>query len=215
MNRKETVKKLEDSGIIAVVRLQDADNLNNIIAALERGGVRALEITMTTPNAVAIIRDISQTLSSDFLIGAGTVLRPADAEAVIQAGAQFVVSPVFYPEVVKMVHKYDRVVIPGAFSATEIFAAWNAGADVVKVFPATALGPRYFKDIHGPLPQIKLTPTGGVTVDNAAEFMRCGAVFLGAGSALLDKKMIQEQDWQSLEARARAFKNAVESGRSR
>ncbi len=213
MNRREIVQKLEDSGIVAVIRLSGPENLDKIIDALARGGVRALEITMTTPNAVGIIRDISKTLSSDFLIGAGTVLSAEDAEAVIKAGAQFVVSPVFDPEIIKLAHLFDKAVLPGAFSATEIFAAWKAGADIVKVFPATAVGPQYFKDIHGPLPQVKLTPTGGVTIENAEEFIRCGAVCLGAGSALLDKKMIREQNWRGLEERARAFKTAVERGR--
>ncbi len=213
MNRQEIVKRIEESGIVAVLRLSSPENLNKIIAALARGGVRALEITMTTPNAVEIIRNISKTLPSEFLIGAGTVLSPEAAREVIEAGAQFVVSPVFNPEVIRVAHGYDKAVLPGAFTATEIFAAWQAGADIVKVFPATAVGPKYFKDIHGPLPQIKLTPTGGVTVDNAEEFIRCGTVCLGVGSALLDKQMIKNRDWVGLEANARAFKSAVDRGR--
>jgi 2-dehydro-3-deoxyphosphogluconate aldolase/(4S)-4-hydroxy-2-oxoglutarate aldolase len=209
MSRQEIVEKLEQSGVVAVVRLQSAKNIDQIIAALTRGGIRALEITMTTPDAITIIRNISHSLPADFLIGAGTVLDAAAAEKVILAGAQFVVSPIFDPKIIAMTHKYDKAALAGAFSATEIFAAWQAGADVVKVFPATVVGPGYFKDIHGPLPQIKLTPTGGVTIDNAAEFIRCGAVFLGVGTALLDKQMIKNQDWQALEERARAFHEAV------
>jgi len=213
MNRQAIVQKIEESGIVAVIRLNGSDHLDKIIEALAKGGVRALEITMTTPNAVEIIGNISKTLSDEFLIGAGTVLDSEIAEVVINAGAQFVVSPVFKPAIIETVHKFDKAVLPGAFSATEILAAWEAGADIVKVFPATVVGPGYFKDIHGPLPQIKLTPTGGVTVDNAEEFIRCGAVCLGVGSALLDKKMIQKQDWQGLTERARQFKAAVERGR--
>jgi 2-dehydro-3-deoxyphosphogluconate aldolase/(4S)-4-hydroxy-2-oxoglutarate aldolase len=128
-------------------------------------------------------------------------------------GAQFVVSPVYNPAVVKLAHRFEKAVMPGAFSPTEILNAWNGGADIVKVFPATALGPKYFKDIHGPLPQVKLTPTGGVTLENAEEFIRCGAVCLGVGTALLDKEMIKKQDWQALAERARQFKAAVERGR--
>ncbi|MBN2601556.1 MAG: bifunctional 4-hydroxy-2-oxoglutarate aldolase/2-dehydro-3-deoxy-phosphogluconate aldolase [Candidatus Marinimicrobia bacterium] len=213
MNRQEIIQKIEDIGIVAVIRLNGSDNLAKIIEALANGGVRALEITMTTPNAIEIIREISQTLSSEFLIGAGTVLDSDTAEAVINAGSQFVVSPVFKPEIIETVHKFDKAVLPGAFSATEILSAWEAGADIVKVFPATVVGPGYFKDIHGPLPQIKLTPTGGVTVENAEEFIRCGAVCLGVGSALLDRHMIQNQDWHGLEERARQFKAAVDRGR--
>ena len=213
MNRQEIVERLEQSGVIAVIRLNSPENLEHIVDALARGGVRALEITMTTPNATEIIRNISATLSSEFLIGAGTVLSSEVAREVIDAGAQFVVSPVFNPEVIRVVHRYDKAALPGAFTATEIFAAWQAGADIVKVFPATAVGPKYFKDIHGPLPQIKLTPTGGVTVENAEEFIRCGAVCLGVGSALLEKYKIQNRDWIGLEANARAFKSAVDRGR--
>ncbi len=213
MNRQDIVKKLEDSGIVAVIRLNKADHLEKIIEALTGGEVRALEITMTTPGAVEIIRNISKTLSDDFLIGAGTVLNLNDTEAVIDAGAQFVVSPVYNPAVVKLAHRFEKAVMPGAFSPTEILNAWNGGADIVKVFPATALGPKYFKDIHGPLPQVKLTPTGGVTLENAEEFIRCGAVCLGVGTALLDKEMIKKQDWQALAERARQFKAAVERGR--
>jgi len=213
MNRQDIVKKLEDSGIVAVIRLNKADHLEKIIEALTGGDVRALEITMTTPGAVEIIRNISKTLSDDFLIGAGTVLNLNDTEAVIDAGAQFVVSPVYNPAVVKLAHRFEKAVMPGAFSPTEILNAWNGGADIVKVFPATALGPKYFKDIHGPLPQVKLTPTGGVTLENAEEFIRCGAVCLGVGTALLDKEMIKKQDWQALAERARQFKAAVERGR--
>ncbi len=213
MNRQDIVKKLEDSGIVAVIRLNKADHLEKIIEALTGGDVRALEITMTTPGAVEIIRNISKTLSDDFLIGAGTVLNLNDTEAVIDAGAQFVVSPVYNPAVVKLAHRFEKAVMPGAFSPTEILNAWNGGADIVKVFPATALGPKYFKDIHGPLPQVKLTPTGGVTLENAEEFIRCGAVCLGVGTALLDKEMIKNQDWQALAERARQFKAAVERGR--
>ncbi|HDP67474.1 MAG TPA: bifunctional 4-hydroxy-2-oxoglutarate aldolase/2-dehydro-3-deoxy-phosphogluconate aldolase [Candidatus Marinimicrobia bacterium] len=214
MKRAVILETLERSGIIAVIRLRSADKLTEIIDALISGGIQALEITMTTPNAVEIIRDTSQNLSADFIIGAGTVLDSDTAVAVIRAGAQFVVSPVFKPEIISVVHQYDKVAIPGAFSATEILAAWESGADMVKVFPATVLGLRYFKDIHGPLPQVKLTPTGGVSLSNAEEFIRCGAVCLGVGSALLDKELIRKQDWTALTQRARQFKAAVARGRT-
>ena len=213
MNRQKILDRLKDSGIIAVIRLDGVENLDKIIDALAKGGVQALEVTMTTPNAVAIIRDISFSLSEDFLIGAGTVLNTDTAKEVIDAGAQFVVSPVFKPSIIEIVHQYDKVAISGAFSPTEILSAWETGADIVKIFPATVLGPVYFKDIHGPLPQVKLTPTGGVNIDNAEEFIRCGAVCLGVGTALLDKKLIKNQDWDALEEKARQFKAAVERGR--
>ena len=213
MNRQQIVEMIEKSGVVVVVRLDRSDQLDKIIDALANGGVRVLEITMTMPNAVDIIRNISKTLSDEFLIGASTLLDPETARRVIAAGAEFIVSPVFNPNVLKVAHEYDKVVLPGAFSATEILTAWNAGADIVKVFPATVVGPKYFKDIRGPLPQVKLIPTGGVTVDNAEEFIRCGAVCLGVGSALLDKQMIKNQDWVGIEKRAKEFKTAVKRGR--
>jgi len=213
MNRQQIVEMIEKSGVVAVIRLDRSDQLDKIMDALDKGGIRALEVTMTTPNAIELIGNITRTMSSKFLIGAGTVLDPETARQVIVAGAEFVVSPVFNPNVIKIAHEYDKAVLPGAFSATEIFTAWNAGADIVKVFPATAVGPKYFKDIHGPLPQVKLIPTGGVTVDNAEEFIRCGAVCLGVGSALLDKQMIKNQDWMGIEERAKEFIAAVERGR--
>ena len=213
MSRQQIVEMIEKSGVVVVMRLDRSDQLDKIIDALANGGVRVLEITMTMPNAVDIIRNISKTLSDEFLIGAGTVLYPETARRVIAAGAEFIVSPVFNPNVIKVAHEYDKVVLPGAFSATEILTAWNAGADIVKVFPATVVGPKYFKDIHGPLPQVKLIPTGGVTVDNAEEFIRCGAVCLGVGSALLDKQMIKNQDWVGIEKRAKEFNTAVKRGR--
>ncbi len=213
MTKNTILETIEESGIVAVIRLSDAAKLQKIIYALEEGGIKALEITMTTPNAIGIIRDLSQKLDGDFLIGAGTVLDALTAEAVINAGAQFVVSPILDESIILKTHEYDKVSIPGAFSATEIYKAWSYGADVVKIFPATALGPRFFKDIHGPLPDIKMTPTGGVSLENAAEFIKSGACCLGVGTALLDKKMIADNDWKGLAKRAEDFVSEVKKGR--
>ncbi len=213
MTRSEILKSIADSGIVAVIRLSDAEKLQNIISSLEKGGIKALEITMTTPNAIGIIKDLSEKLDDNFLIGAGTVLDGETAEKVINAGAQFVVSPILNPDVISMSHKYDKVCIPGAFSPTEILSAWNLGADVVKIFPATALGPGFFKDIHGPLPDIRMTPTGGVSLENAAEFIKAGAYCLGVGTALLNKKMIADGDWDGLADRAARFVAEIKKGR--
>lgn len=214
MDREVIIKEIEKSGIIAVIRLDDIAKLQKIIEAISCGGVRALEVTMTTPNALQIIKNLSQEVSSEFLIGVGTVLNAKTAEAAINAGAQFVVSPVLKLEVIQMTHSFDKAVIPGAFSPTEILYAWENGADIVKVFPATALGPKYFKDIHGPLPQIKLTPTGGVNLKNAADFMRAGAACLGVGTALLDKRMIENSDWTGLSEKAASYIEEVKKGRN-
>lgn len=214
MDRLEILHRIESSGVIAVIRLNGDENLDQIICSLAQGGVTAIEITMTTPNAIAYIQNFSKKYGSEFLIGAGTVLNADVAKKVIDAGAEFVVSPILKTEIIRMSHQYHKVVFPGAFTPTEILTAWENGADVVKVFPATTLGPKYFKDIHGPLPEIKLTPTGGVSLDNAAEFMKAGAVFIGVGTALLDKKMIQNEDWSALQNRAAQFKAEVEKGRA-
>ncbi len=214
MDRHSLVKKIEDSGIIAVIRLNDIGKLHHIIDAISKGGVKALEITMTTPNAIQIIEQLAKEIHSDFLLGVGTVLDGETARIAINAGAQFVVSPILKENVIQMAHRYDKAVFPGAFSPTEILSAWEQGADVVKVFPATALGPKFFNDIHGPLPQIKLTPTGGVNLENAAEFIRAGACFLGVGTALLNKSIIASGDWVGLSEKASAFIEEVKKGRA-
>ena len=215
MNRTEVLAKIEACGVVAVIRLADISKLESIIGALTRGGIYALEITMTTPDAPAIITQLACRYKGEFLIGAGTVLDTETARMVIQAGAVFVVSPILNPEMIRLVHRYDRLMIAGALTPTEILSAWENGADVVKIFPATALGPGYFKDIHGPLPQVKLTPTGGVTIENATDFIRAGACCLGVGTALLDKKMIAESDWKGLAQKASDFVAAVKKGRSK
>lgn len=213
MKRIEILQKIEKSGIIAVIRLKGNENFDRILTCLKDGGVTAIEITMTTPNAIELIAEYSKKYGDEFLFGAGTVLEADTAEKVINAGAEFVVSPILNLYFIKKVHEFDKPVFPGAYTPTEIFTAWKNGADVVKVFPATTLGPGYFKDIHGPLPEIKLTPTGGVSVNNAADFIKAGSVFLGAGTSLLDKKMIANEDWESLSEHVKKFKEEVEKGR--
>jgi len=214
MDRQTITAKLIESGLVAVIRLDSGEKLPGIISALRQGGINALEITMTTPGALDIIKNFAAQTGKDFLIGAGSVLDAETARLAILNGAQFIVGPIFNPEVVRMCHRYDRPAIPGALTPTEILTAWEQGADLVKVFPTTALGPSYIKDILGPLPQVKLLPTGGVTLENAAEFIRSGACCLGVGTALLNKKMIAADDWQALAKHAEAFRSAVLTGRS-
>ena len=205
MTRQEILRKIEAGGLIGVIRLNDADKLKGVVEALQAGGVTALEITMTTPGALEAIGEVAKSVGEEFLVGAGTVLDPETARLALLAGAQFVVGPTLNPDVIRTVHRYDKVVIPGAFTPTEILTAWELGADVVKVFPATALGPKYFRDVRGPLPQVKLSPTGGVSLDNAGEFIRTGACCLGVGSALVPKEAVAHSDWQQITDRAKAF----------
>ncbi|MFA6467827.1 MAG: bifunctional 4-hydroxy-2-oxoglutarate aldolase/2-dehydro-3-deoxy-phosphogluconate aldolase [Bacteroidota bacterium] len=202
MSRKETVQKISELGVVAVIRLQEVKKLFNVIEAIKRGGVKAIEITMTVPNAIELIRELSSSLSSDILLGAGTVTDVQSAEQVINAGAKFVVSPVLNTNVIDLCISADVACMPGCYTPTEIFTAWNAGADVVKVFPATSLGPKYFRDLAGPFPQIKLMPTGGVTIDNVGEWIAAGAVAVGIGSDLLDKKAIETEQYEILTERA-------------
>jgi 2-dehydro-3-deoxyphosphogluconate aldolase/(4S)-4-hydroxy-2-oxoglutarate aldolase len=211
--RQQIVQRIEQCGVVAVIRLQDPDRLRGVIDALGAGGVRALEVTMTVPRAIQLIDAIAPGLPAEFVIGAGTILDPETARAAILAGARFVVGPVFNRAVVDLCHRYDVAVMPGCFTPTEILQAWDAGADVVKVFPATALGPSYFKDIRGPLPQVKLMPTGGVTLENAGDWIAAGAVAIGAGTAMIDAKAVAAGDWAAITRRAASFVEAVRRAR--
>lgn len=208
MRRDDALKTILSSKVIAVIRMSDTEKLFKVIEAIKVGGVKAIEITMTTPNALDVIRTMAQKKTPDTLIGAGTVLDAETAAAVIHAGADFVVSPITNFEMIQICRRYDTLVAPGAFTPTEIVSAWEKGADVVKVFPATAVGPKYFKDLKGPLPQIRLMPTGGVSIENAKDFIANGACCVAIGTALLDKKAIEADDWDAL---ARKAKDLVES----
>lgn len=213
MTKEQCLQAIEESGVVAVIRANSADELMQITTALNKGGVKALEITMTSPGALETIKTAVKELGDQAIIGVGSVLDAETARLAILAGAQFVVSPVFKPEIVEMCRRYSRACIPGAFTPTEILAAWEAGADVVKIFPATKLGPGYIKDLKGPLPQIKVTPTGGVNLENTPDFIRAGAAFVGVGSALVDKKLVADQDWDGLTALAEKFALAAQSAR--
>ena len=201
--RAAVTAQIEALGVVAVIRLKDPATLRAVVDAMAEGGVRALEVTMTVPGAIDLIRELAPTLPGEFLLGAGTVTDAATARAVIDAGASFVVGPVFRPEVVAACHKRDIAAIPGCFSPTEILAAHECGADIVKLFPATALGPQFIRDVRAPLPQVKLMPTGGVTLDNAGDWIRAGAVAVGLGSALLDAKAIEGGRWSVITDNAR------------
>lgn len=188
--------------------MKDTERLMRVIDAISVGGVKCIEITMTVPNAIWLIEELVKKVEDDVLIGAGTVLDNATTKSVIDAGAKFVVSPLLNHEVIKTSHDRDVVSIPGCFSPTEILSAWNAGADIVKVFPASALGPKYFNDLRGPFPDIRLMPTGGVTIENASEWINAGACAVAIGTDLLDKKLIEEEKYDELKERAeRLIKN--------
>ena len=211
--RKATLNLIETTGVVAVIRLDDAAALRETCDALAEGGVRALEVTMTVPGAVGLIERLSASMPPGFAIGAGTVLDAETARRVIEAGARFVVSPVFRPAIVEVARLHDVAVMPGCFTPTEILAAWDAGADIVKVFPATVLGPGFFKDMRGPLPQVRLMPTGGVTRENAGDWIRAGAAAIGVGTALVDKAAIKAGQFDRIVANATHFIEAVRQAR--
>lgn len=191
MHRADIVARIARERIVAVLRLDDAGKLRAVVDALVAGGVRVLEVTMTVPNALGLISQLADAAGRDVLVGAGTVVDTGTAARAIDAGAQFVVSPVFRPAVMAECHRLGVPAFPGCFTPTEILSAWDAGADIVKVFPATALGDTFFRDVLAPLPQLKLMPTGGVSIDNAADWLRAGAVAVGIGSALIEKEAVQ------------------------
>ncbi|MCX6135577.1 MAG: bifunctional 4-hydroxy-2-oxoglutarate aldolase/2-dehydro-3-deoxy-phosphogluconate aldolase [Ignavibacteriales bacterium] len=202
MKRSDILARIIESGVVAVIRMKDTNRLLKVIEAVRQGGVKNIEITMTVPGAVEIIRRLATAVPPDVLIGAGTVVDETTANQVIDAGAAFVVGPVLNLGVVSLCGKRDIPVMPGCYTPTEILTAWNAGADIIKVFPATSLGPKYFKDLRGPFPDIRLMPTGGVTIDNVGEWIAAGACAVGVGSDLLDKKAIDEERYEVLTERA-------------
>ncbi|HMC77491.1 MAG TPA: bifunctional 4-hydroxy-2-oxoglutarate aldolase/2-dehydro-3-deoxy-phosphogluconate aldolase [Vicinamibacterales bacterium] len=211
--RETTVRTIQALGVVAVIRMKDAGKLRAVIDAIAEGGVRAIEVTMSVPGAVGLIAQLAPVLPSSILFGAGTVTDAATARAVIDAGAQYIVSPVFRREVIDVCHERGIAVAPGCFTPTEILDAHEYGADVVKVFPATALGPSYIKDVRAPLPQVRLMPTGGVTLDNAGDWIRAGAIAVGVGSALLDTRAIEEGRLEVLTDNARRIVASVASAR--
>jgi 2-dehydro-3-deoxyphosphogluconate aldolase/(4S)-4-hydroxy-2-oxoglutarate aldolase len=211
--RQATVTAIEDAGVVAVIRMKDPQRLRAVVDALIDGGLRAIEVTMTVPGAIDLIHGLAKTLPGDFLLGAGTVLDDETASRVIDAGARFVVSPVLRPHVIAVCHRHDIAALPGCFTPTEILTAWEAGADIVKVFPATALGPAFFTDIKGPLPHIKLMPTGGVTLTNAGDWIRAGAVAVGVGTALLDGAAIAAGNYDVLRINAARIIGDVRTAR--
>ncbi len=213
-SRSEIVSEVEKGGVVGIIRMQDPAALGQVVEALARGGLKALEVTMTVPRAIELIAQIAPTLPDDFLLGAGTVVDADTAHRAAEAGAQFLVSPVLRPEVIKAAHEDGIPVMPGCFTPTEILTAWDLGADIVKVFPATSVGPGYLKDIRGPLPHVKLMPTGGVSIDNVGEWLKAGAVAVGVGSALVDTKAIAAKQFDVLEANARRIIANIAAARS-
>ena len=213
MSRETDLQRVLTGGLVAVVRAPDATHLVDVIAALAEGGVSIAEVTFTVPGALDVLRAAKERLGDRVLLGAGTVLDTETARAALLAGAEFIVSPTLNLDVIRLCKRYDKLVFPGAFTPTEILTAWEAGADIVKVFPADVLGTGFFKAMRGPLPQIRLMPTGGVDLNTAGEFLRAGACCLGVGSQMVDPKAVAREDYEYLRGLAWQYTQAVRLAR--
>lgn len=205
MSKETCLRHILDCGIIAVVRSPDSQQLVEVVRALADGGVTVAEITMTVPDALGVLRQVRQALGERVLLGAGTILDTETARAALLAGAEYLVAPTLNLDVIRLCQRYSKLVMPGALTPTEILTAWEAGADIIKVFPAEVVGPAFFKAMRGPLPQIRLMPTGGVDLTTAADFLRAGACCLGLGSQLVEPRAIAERDFDRIRDLARQY----------
>ncbi|HEY9285854.1 MAG TPA: bifunctional 2-keto-4-hydroxyglutarate aldolase/2-keto-3-deoxy-6-phosphogluconate aldolase [Pyrinomonadaceae bacterium] len=214
MNKQEVLKRISEVGVVPVVRASSPEEAMQVVDAIKEGGVPVLEITMTVPRAVRVIEQLAHRYGSEVIIGAGTVLDPETARACILAGAAFVVSPALNTATIELCRRYSVACMPGALTPTEVVTAWQAGADVVKVFPCGALGgAKYLKSLKAPLPQIEMIPTGGVSLQTAAEFIEAGALALGVGADLVDTKAIRAGKARKVTEAARAYVAAVRAAR--
>ncbi len=208
MNKESVLAKIRSEKVVAIIRADSPAGLLDCARALAAGGLTSIELTMTTPGAIAVLEKACGELP-EFLFGLGTVLDPETARAGILAGAKFIVTPALRPAVVTLCRRYSVPVFCGALTPTEIVTAWEAGADAVKVFPAEFFGAAYIKSVKAPLPQVELVPTGGVTPETIGDFLRAGAMAGAAGSALVDGKALKGKDWAAITAKAQAFVKAV------
>jgi 2-dehydro-3-deoxyphosphogluconate aldolase/(4S)-4-hydroxy-2-oxoglutarate aldolase len=205
MSKDSHLRHVLDCGVVAVIRSPDAAQLVEAARALADGGVTVVEITMTVPGALDVIRHVRQALGERLLLGAGTILDPETARAALLAGAEYLVSPTLNLDVIRLCRRYDKLVMPGAFTPTEILTAWEAGADIVKVFPADVVGPAYLKAVRAPLPQVRLMPTGGVDLTTAADFLRAGACCLGVGGQLVEPRAVAQRNFDRIRDLARQY----------
>ncbi|GAB6004736.1 bifunctional 4-hydroxy-2-oxoglutarate aldolase/2-dehydro-3-deoxy-phosphogluconate aldolase [Geobacillus vulcani] len=215
MDKLEHLNRLKQSKLVAVIRKPKRSQIFQIAEALIDGGVEVLEVTVDSPGSFEMIAALKETFGDKAIVGAGTVLDAETAKRAIEAGSDFIFSPIFDQEIVSLTNRYGKISIPGVMTPTEIVKAYQMGADLLKVFPAGSLGPKYFKELSGPLEHIPLMPTGGVTLDNAAEFIRNGVVAVGVGSALLDKRAIEEERFDVIRETAQKFVETVRNALSR
>jgi 2-dehydro-3-deoxyphosphogluconate aldolase/(4S)-4-hydroxy-2-oxoglutarate aldolase len=214
MSKQTDLARVHQTGIVAVMRASSGELLADVAEALAAGGVEVMEVTFTVPRAHQVLERVAQRLGSRILLGAGTVLDPETARIALLSGAEFIVSPTVNLSVIKLCRRYDKLVIPGAFTPTEVLTAWEAGADIVKIFPSEVTGPAYLKALGGPLPQVRMMPTGGVNLDSAAAFLRAGAFALGVGGSLVDPPAVASGELAKIETLARQFIEVVQQTRA-
>lgn len=212
-NKAELINRLVKSGVVAVVRQVPEDAIEQMCEHLIKGGVNALEVTVDDPKGFELIRKLSARFKDQAIIGAGTVLDSEAAQSAIISGAEFVVSPVLNKDVVKTTLRYGKVSIPGVMTPTEALSAYELGADMVKVFPASSVGASFIKNMKGPLPQIPIMATGGIDLDNASDFIKAGAVAIGAGGNLINKALIKEGKFEEIGKIAKSYTDIVKEAR--
>jgi len=216
MEKRDILNRMTAEGLIPVIRVSSAKEAMEVADAIKAGGVNFIEITMSVPGAIDVIKELSQKYKDDIILGAGTILDSETGRIALLAGAQFIVTPTLNLDLIQLAHRYSVPIVPGAMTPTEILTAWNAGADMVKVFPAAQLGgPEYIKALRGPLPHILYVPTGGVNLQNAGAFIKAGAAALGAGGELVDKKAVAEKKFNVITENARAFLKAIKEARGK
>ncbi|MBN1912714.1 MAG: bifunctional 4-hydroxy-2-oxoglutarate aldolase/2-dehydro-3-deoxy-phosphogluconate aldolase [Pirellulales bacterium] len=213
MAQTNPLERVLQTGVVAVLRAPDGKKLLDVAQALLAGGVDVIEVTFTVPAAHRVLEEVAGRLGDRILLGAGSVLDSETARIALLSGAEFIVSPTVHLDVIRLCRRYGKLVMPGAMTPTEVLTAWEAGADIVKVFPSEVTGPKHLKAIHGPMPQIRLMPTGGVNLDTAADFLRAGACALGVGGALVSTKRIAEGNLAEIESVARQFVEIVKKER--
>lgn len=213
MHVLEPLARVLNTGIVAIIRAPSGELLVDVAEALLAGGVDVMEVTFTIPGAVSVLEKVADRLGDRILLGAGTVLDTETARTAILAGAEFIVSPSTNVEVIAQCKRYSKLIMPGAFTPTEVVTAWQAGADIVKVFPSDVHGPKYLKALRGPFPHMRLMPTGGVTLETAADFLKAGACSLGVGGSLVEPQALAQRDLPRIESLARQFVEVVRQAR--
>ena len=215
MSRDTVVKKISEVGVVAVIRADQGEVLADVTQALLDGGVTAIEVTFTVPKAHKVLEYVADRFGDQIQLGAGTVLDAETARVAILAGAQFLVAPIVDTPTIELAHRYDKAIMPGALTPTEVVKAWQAGADVVKIFPSDLTGPGYLKALKGPLPQVRLMPTGGVNLDTAEAFLQAGAWALGVGGSLVEKAAVDNRNWDRIRDLAAEYVKIVRRFRAK